>query len=208
MLKKIPFVFSVSNVGFCARADLLHIFTLVGISGADSSTANLIAFFGSTTFNHKVFNHKKDNIFSTTLHNHISERNLKWRNLCGKLRRALALSLILQIYSLTKLDNKIVFFFLASLSQFRSHYLSDLRQKFRKWKFQIKTRIGKVRHCPLSTVTEQQNIFFKNHDNQHHRHLMIIVIKIVNIFTPVTSQQNIFFKMPMKASLKSLLVIA
>ena len=52
-----------------------------------------------------------DNIlFSTTLHNHISEGNLKWRNLCGKLRRALALSLILQIYSLTKLDNKIGFF--------------------------------------------------------------------------------------------------
>ena len=61
VLKKFPFVFSVSNVGFCARADLLHIFTLVGISGADSSTANLIAFFGSTTSNHKVFNHKKDN---------------------------------------------------------------------------------------------------------------------------------------------------
>ena len=77
-----------------------------------------------------------------------------------KLRRALALSLILQIYSLTKLENKIVFF-LASLSKFRSHYLSDLRQKFRKWKFQIKVRIGKVRHCPLSRVTEQQNIFLK-----------------------------------------------
>ena len=104
---------------------------------------------------------KKDNIFSTTLRNHISERNLKWRNLCGKLRRALALSLILQIYSLTKLDNKIVFFFLASLSQFRSHYLSDLRQKFRKWKFQIKTRIGKVRHCPLSTVTSSKTSFLK-----------------------------------------------
>ena len=78
-----------------------------------------------------------------------------------KHRRALALSLILQIYSLTKLDNKIVLFFLASLSKFRSHYLSDLRQKFRKWKFQIKVRIGKVRHCPLSRVTEQQNIFLK-----------------------------------------------
>ena len=143
--------------------------------------------------------------YTTILLKEISNEDIcVWKH-----RRALALSLILQIYSLTKLDNKIVFF-LASLSKFRSHYLSDLRQKFRKWKFQIKTRIGKVWNCPVSTLNcyRAAKHLFKNHDNQHHCHLMMIIIKIVIICTPVMSQQNIFFKMPMKASLKSLLVIA
>ena len=140
-------------------------------------------------------------MFSITLHNHISEGNLKRRNLCVK-------TLILQIYSLTKLDNKIDFFLGIFVKVQKS---LSLRPETEVQKVKISNKDQNWQSLTLSTLNcyPAAKHLFKNHDNQQHRHLMIIIIiTIVNIFTPVMSQQNIFFKMPMKASLKSLLVIA